>query len=909
MKNINLQLETLSKELSKHKNIETLLGKSFERPIKSISDGYPEFAISWMKSAFTTLLQTWFKKKNINISEKDENSIDNLVKIFVESSDNNEINAYFNKIAVSITKLEKEWNKITSEKAIEIFNDLLHIFSWLDFHKEKEISISLKKGIVEKLAFIIKYMRILKYKVITMYEVTSDAAYILFENKTGIKYDYIEVIISDSFSVLEKILNQKQKLFDTNYPLNTSFIITDNSKIKNSKFKNNEIFTINSFINKYLNFDEYARLISSKTDEISKSKFVPLKGQLLSYKSHKQDFEIDTVNDISNLLRDYIENKESSNLFVISKPGGGKTSICKSVFKYLINSDNINYAIYFDLSLMDLNETIEDFLTRQTSKLFNLKTNEIFDVISFLNNQGKLIILLDGFDEIFGKVDIDDLMIVFSEISKLFTNKSKIIITSRLSFFLSSKYMSELLDKNAVVSDKVSFGLTSAGIDPLQLPNFKILKLSEINLTDSECSLRHKKIFRNVHNPEKINLSPLQYQLLGSLKYDSAIKSIKNDVLTTSILLKAHFDEIVKKTELNQDTVEVLLKYFFISFQNKQTKFNIIELFSYFGYDLFPDNIPAYENMNFRELFIKISDNEIKFAHKNFFEFIFAYGYVKGFMLKSDEILITDEIRKYVNEISATPELFNLKIDNKDTEFVLQKGHYIVGDFDKVLIKKVEKSIVFDEFSVTVEKYNEFLEYAKNNDITSFEHPNQPENHSHIPYYEKLKIKDYYTNKKYLNYPAICLTWWNAYTYAKFVGKRLPSSFEWECAARGKYGRLFSWGNKVDKQIANSADYWAKELLITYDKWRIHYDKSGDMRGGMVLAVDDFKNNISPFNIKNMCGNIWEYSTSVTDDFSKVIICGGSYDNPFRAIKASSKGVANIVTQSNAVGFRCCEDE
>jgi formylglycine-generating enzyme required for sulfatase activity len=57
-----------------------------------------------------------------------------------------------------------------------------------------------------------------------------------------------------------------------------------------------------------------------------------------------------------------------------------------------------------------------------------------------------------------------------------------------------------------------------------------------------------------------------------------------------------------------------------------------------------------------------------------------------------------------------------------------------------------------------------------------------------------------------------------------------------------------------------------------------------------------------------MVGNLWEFTDTVLADLDEAVICGGSFDNPYRAMQASSKGVCRRGEASNAVGFRCAED-
>ncbi len=61
------------------------------------------------------------------------------------------------------------------------------------------------------------------------------------------------------------------------------------------------------------------------------------------------------------------------------------------------------------------------------------------------------------------------------------------------------------------------------------------------------------------------------------------------------------------------------------------------------------------------------------------------------------------------------------------------------------------------------------------------------------------KIKN---TKNWAKLPAIGVTWKDACAYAKWVGKRLPTEAEWERAARGTKGQLYSWGNEWNPSLA-----------------------------------------------------------------------------------------------------------
>jgi formylglycine-generating enzyme required for sulfatase activity len=97
-----------------------------------------------------------------------------------------------------------------------------------------------------------------------------------------------------------------------------------------------------------------------------------------------------------------------------------------------------------------------------------------------------------------------------------------------------------------------------------------------------------------------------------------------------------------------------------------------------------------------------------------------------------------------------------------------------------------------------------------------WDHPAMPAGYTHEPPRERLRIPSYYDDPAYDSYPAIAVNWWSAYAFARFEGKRLPTSLEWEAAARGPDGRLFPWGDAVNLSVVTCADSWSDRPLITY---------------------------------------------------------------------------------------------
>lgn len=160
--------------------------------------------------------------------------------------------------------------------------------------------------------------------------------------------------------------------------------------------------------------------------------------------------------------------------------------------------------------------------------------------------------------------------------------------------------------------------------------------------------------------------------------------------------------------------------------------------------------------------------------------------------------------------------------------------------------------------------------------------------------------------------PVVNVTFEDASRFAKWAEKRLPTEDEWEKAARGPSGFQYPWGNIPDATRANVKD--------------------SPRSPHRLMPVNSFPEGKSPYGALNMCGNVWEWTSTVITPEPAVLEAARSDerlnpslrdDDKFYALKGGSfernlvgdervplNDAAATVSRTKApdIGFRCAKD-
>ncbi len=132
------------------------------------------------------------------------------------------------------------------------------------------------------------------------------------------------------------------------------------------------------------------------------------------------------------------------------------------------------------------------------------------------------------------------------------------------------------------------------------------------------------------------------------------------------------------------------------------------------------------------------------------------------------------------------------------------------------------------------------------------------------------------------NRPVEKVTWEQADTYCRKTGKRLPTEWEWEHAARAGSDTTFYWGDSLDTADAHA--------------W--HLKNSGKQ----THPVGKKKPNA--YGLYDMAGNVWEWTASDHENGGKVQR-GGSWRNSVLSMRSRHRILSNPIYRYHYVGFRC----
>jgi len=238
------------------------------------------------------------------------------------------------------------------------------------------------------------------------------------------------------------------------------------------------------------------------------------------------------------------------------------------------------------------------------------------------------------------------------------------------------------------------------------------------------------------------------------------------------------------------------------------------------------------------------------------------------------------------------------------------------------------RSFAIDKYEVTNGQYRRFLDAVARGGDQAYRHPDQPRGKDHTPRYWRsynpLLADAYY--RKIVPFgrqtftgadkPVVGIDWFDAYAYARWAGRRLPTEAEWELAARGSDGRRWPWGNDWHWGWCNTGG----------EKKGADIGDHGTERDGYIYPapVGSYPDGNSPFGCCDLAGNVAEWCADgyEPDAYRRLpadnprgpeqgrprVVRGGSSQSGPSEVRCAKRAFREPDFRSFTLGFRCAKD-
>jgi formylglycine-generating enzyme required for sulfatase activity len=136
------------------------------------------------------------------------------------------------------------------------------------------------------------------------------------------------------------------------------------------------------------------------------------------------------------------------------------------------------------------------------------------------------------------------------------------------------------------------------------------------------------------------------------------------------------------------------------------------------------------------------------------------------------------------------------------------------------------------------------------------------------------------------NNPVEQVTWHEAKAYCDKTGKRLPTEWEWEKAAKAGTTTDYYWGKDSIENKANCFGCGS------------HWDNKETAPVGSFSA--------NPIGLYDIAGNVWEWTDS-NFNYEKKVLRGGSFGNDLEFLRSAKRFGYGPDKRSYGTGFRCAK--
>ncbi|MEV6981834.1 NACHT domain-containing protein [Sphaerisporangium sp. NPDC051017] len=596
---LDTRLRRLRNELDDHSRVARHLGLDFERPIKSLGDGYPENAIALVGKITERILKQLWRHHNVP-GDPGGKSLNELIKGAQPYIRSGVVLDALRDIQRLRNRSTHDGYEIADEDGLTAVRRLLDVLAWFSSTGSGILSGDMPKlapDVAAKAEFLAGLYLTLGYRPVKRFELSRNTVYQLFFRERGLRGEYVELLLSKNIDDVVQVLNSSGgQLLQTKLPKLTRFLILEENGIQQAPGPLGEdyrVLTYDRFMDAFIDIDRYLADVIGTYPGLAANGRLRLSGDLLTTDQHTGEQRVSQVGSADELLDQVAE--VGGNVLIVGRSGSGKTTLLKHLVARSAMARRRRYRFYFDMSLKQREETFREFVTRVLAPYMEVENTYVFEVFHYFARSGSVLCALDAIDEAVLSVTQAGFLDLFAELAQVLTAESAVITSSRVSFLEDSPQARRLLDGTALVSEKLVQQLHAQGVNPLQVPRFSALRLHDAVAT----------------------ASPLEMHLVGEVGHAHHEFSHLTELAWT------HTAQVTAAARL-ENMLPSLVAYFGSAFLVGQTMFTFIDLVNDLGIDLFEGGRLTFEALRLRALFRPAGPSAVAFVHSAYQELLAA---------------------------------------------------------------------------------------------------------------------------------------------------------------------------------------------------------------------------------------------------------------------------------------------
>lgn len=279
--------------------------------------------------------------------------------------------------------------------------------------------------------------------------------------------------------ICEESIYEFKEIFNnlrSNNEIEHGFIVVEKITKEICELANEEkikIITVYELIQEVANFSEYLKnyvKYYEDTPIFKKDCYIPLTANLETKEN---------VGIIDDYLDKWLRLEGQLQLTVLGDYGTGKSTVAKRLEyrqakRYLENPAKERIPVLIELKIYQKSISIESLITDLLINKYSVEIKN-FNAFKLLNESGKLLLILDGFDEMASRIDKKITLANFREFDKLISENSKVILTCRTHYFKNQDEIHKL-HQGTEIYKKIDEkgGYTLLFLNPLKEEDFVI---------------------------------------------------------------------------------------------------------------------------------------------------------------------------------------------------------------------------------------------------------------------------------------------------------------------------------------------------------------------------------------------------------------------------------------------------